>query len=343
MIRISRRFLRRVTTVAVSLFIVSSGLPVYAQDAGIVLRMLVGYRTQRATLQLTDAQKQQADELARQAQDATRAQKYGDALRYYYQGLAVMRNAEWTPALELATSLQGRLDHALLEPGKPVTIELKPLFTSPHGAEVNMTASVYLMPGAQSLGPKQSVDSKALPFKAPVTVPEIAPGNYTLEVRLAADGATAANPFVKSLPIHVEALSGEASRVRTRLANITQKNSATNTAAYALTLYDLADRGEVNPNQYKLREELAAAGSMLDALEAGKDPFAAKRGDFRKAYRSGVDNTLQPYRVFIPDSYRLDTPGRSWWRCMEWAATRTPCSTSTAASSNAKPLGWALW
>ena len=42
---------------------------------------------------------------------------------------------------------------------------------------------------------------------------------------------------------------------------------------------------------------------MLDDLEAKRDPFAARRGDFKKAYRSKVDNTLQPYRVFVPASY----------------------------------------
>ena len=51
------------------------------------------------------------------------------------------------------------------------------------------------------------------------------------------------------------------------------------------------------------REEFAAANAILSALDAGKDPFAGKRGDSRRAYRSAVDQTLQPYRLFIPESY----------------------------------------
>ena len=39
---------------------------------------------------------------------------------------------------------------------------------------------------------------------------------------------------------------------------------------------------------------------MLAAEREGRDPFAARRGDFRKAYRSKVDDTLQPYRIFVP-------------------------------------------
>src|SRR5437763_12643563 len=92
-------------------------LVLYAQDASLVLRTSVTYRTQRATLPLTEEQRQQADDLGRRAQQAGQAAQYGEAMRYYAQGLAVMRKIPWTPAFALASSLQGRLDHAMLDPG----------------------------------------------------------------------------------------------------------------------------------------------------------------------------------------------------------------------------------
>ena len=55
-------------------------------------------------------------------------------------------------------------------------------------------------------------------------------------------------------------------------------------------------------------DEFAAANAILGALEAGKDPFAGKPGDSRRAYRSAVDNTLQPYRLFIPNTYDGSKP-----------------------------------
>ena len=51
------------------------------------------------------------------------------------------------------------------------------------------------------------------------------------------------------------------------------------------------------------RAEFAAAEAILDALEAGKDPFAGKHGDSHRAYRSPVDQSLQPYRIFVPAKY----------------------------------------
>lgn len=274
-----------------------------AQDAGLVLRTSVTYRTQRATLQLTEAQRAQADDLARQAQQANQARQYGDALRAYDHGLAVMRNQEWTPAFELASSLESSVDHAMIEPGARVTVSLRPYFATPAAAGTHMTAAVVLMPGGQTVGAGRAVDPAALPVTLPLSLPDVQPGDYTLEVRLTGDAATTGAPFVKSLPVHVEVLSGEADRLRARLARINKKNSATATAEYALALYGLADRGEVNPNRYKMREEFAAANTILDAVEAGRDPFATRNGDVRKAYRSAVDNTLQPYRLLVPQTY----------------------------------------
>jgi predicted peptidase len=47
---------------------------------------------------------------------------------------------------------------------------------------------------------------------------------------------------------------------------------------------------------------------MLDSVERGRDPLAARRGEFKKAYLSKVDNTLQPYQLFVPSSYDASKP-----------------------------------
>jgi hypothetical protein len=185
------------------------GLVLYAQDAGMVLRTSVTYNTQKATLQLTDDQRQKADELSREAQQANRDGKYGDAIRCLYQGLAVMRNVPWTPAFEFASSLQGKLDHAIVEPGTQVGVTLTPLYATPRAAEVKLNASLVLVPvksegaGQKMLGAPVTVIPSATPFTTRVALPGIPAGDYTIEVRLAADGETAAasarGTFLKSL------------------------------------------------------------------------------------------------------------------------------------------------
>src|SRR5258708_2345190 len=203
------------------------GLVLSAQDAGMVLRTSVTYNTQKATLQLTDDQRHKADELSREAQQANQAGKYGDALRSLYQGLAVMRNVPWTPAFEFVTSLQAKLDHAVVEPRTQVTLTLTPLYATPRAAGIKLNASFVLVPlkkdGAaqKPLGAPVAINPAAGRFITRVALPETSVGDYTIEVQLAADGdapvAAARGAFMKSLPLHVDTLAESVQRLRAHL------------------------------------------------------------------------------------------------------------------------------
>ena len=298
--------------------ILAAGLVVNGQDAGLVLRTSVGYNTQRASLPLTDEQRKEAERLGQEAQRASQSRQYGEAMRDYNQGTAIMRNIAWTPAYELAVSLQGRLDHAMVEPGKSVGVILTPLYSDEREKGLKMTAALALVPAkengaeAATLASGVKLDPAALPFTTRVTLPARVSGDFNLEVRLSAEGETPADgarsAFVKSLPVHIEALSADAQRLKEELAKAKQGSPSLATAQYALALYEKADQGEVNPSRYNFHEQFANATAIVDAVDQGRDAFAGKRGDFRKAYRSMVDNTLQPYRIFVPTSYDGSKP-----------------------------------
>jgi len=301
--------------IAASLLL-SFGLVLSAQDAGMVLRTSVTYNTQKATLPLTDDQRRQADELAREAQQATQAGKHGDAMRSLYHGLAMMRNVPWTPAVEFATSLQGRLDHAVVEPGAQVRVTLTPLYSTQGAEGTKLNASLFLIPvkkdeaALKPLGAAAAVDPAAGPFTMRAALPKTPAGDYTIEVRLAAEsepGAAARGAFVKSLPLRIDTLADSVQQLRARLAKAPKKDGFA-TDEYAIALYERADAGDINPARVNFREEFGAATAILGALDAGKDPFAGKRGDGRRAYRSAVDDTLQPYRLFVPESYDASKP-----------------------------------
>jgi predicted esterase len=287
-------------------------LIVPAQDAGTVLSTSVAYTTEKATAHLTEDQRHQADELERQAQLANRAGKYGEALHSLYQGMALMRNTPWTPAVEYATSLRGKLDHAVVEPGAAVTVTLTPIFATPRAAALKLKASLSLVSAKRDGPPARpledvAVDPAAPAFTTRVSLKDAPAGDYTVEVHLSEGGdapalPAARNPLVKNLPVHVETLSEAMAQLRARLAKAPRKNGLA-TAEYAIAIYDRADSGELNPARVNFREEIAGANAILDSLEAGKDPFAAKRGDVHRAYRSAVDNSLQPYRLFVPQAY----------------------------------------
>ena len=57
-----------------------------------------------------------------------------------------MRNVPWTPAFEFATSLQGKLDHAIVEPGAQVRVKLMPLYRHSGRRGHKLSASLFLIP-----------------------------------------------------------------------------------------------------------------------------------------------------------------------------------------------------
>ena len=237
--------MKRIPPTVVALVALASIGILSAQDAGMVLRTSVTYRTQKATLQLTADQRREADELEREAQAANQAGKYGDAMRSMYHGLSVMRNVPWTPAVEFATSLQGKLDHAIVEPAANVTVTLTPLFSAPRAAELKMTAALVLVPlkkeGAieKVLGAPVAVSAAATPFTTRAAMPASLTGDYTIEVRLAADGEApppaARGTFVKTLPLHIDTLGESVKALRARLAKAPKKDGLAS-AEYALAL-----------------------------------------------------------------------------------------------------------
>ena len=291
-------------------------LSLLGQDAGMALSTMVSYRTQRASLKLTDDQAKVADRMAEEAQQQTQAAHYDEAMRRYEHGFAAMHGVDWTPAVELVSSFQAKLNHALAAPGDQIAVSLVPLYATERAASEKIRASVVLVPTRKDGPPEKTLTASTeikLPFIATVEVPPAAEGDYTLQVRMtlpdgtSPDGLRAA--FVKSLPVHIEALSAEAEKLRGRLAKLVKKDSpALPSAQYVMAHYEQADRGEVSPARYNFRGEIASANTILDALDAGRDPFAGKQGDLRKAYLSNVDHTLQPYRIFIPTQYDPSKP-----------------------------------
>jgi predicted esterase len=55
-----------------------------------------------------------------------------------------------------------------------------------------------------------------------------------------------------------------------------------------------------------LRLRIERVEALVKRAEAGKDVYAERRGFFRRAFRSELDGTLQPYGIRIPDDFDPD-------------------------------------
>ncbi|HKP10984.1 MAG TPA: prolyl oligopeptidase family serine peptidase, partial [Blastocatellia bacterium] len=302
--------------------VVACAVTVAAQDAGQALRVSVGFNTLKNSTQLTPEKRAEVDNLGKMAQAAAAEKRFGDALKHYYHGIALMRGNEWTPSRAMSSALTMKVDRAVVEPGEAISIKLGQIFALDQKLEGKLSGSVALLniKGDEPVRATRAVenlepDFTTSPASIELRAPEIEDGNYRLTLKLQ---AAAGEPILKTVVVHIErGLKAEAARASARIAKVKAGLSAKRqeallaslaSAEYRVALVDMASASAINFERINFRDQLREANAMLDDLEAQRDPFAARRGDFKKAYRSQVDNTLQPYRVFVPAGYDRTKP-----------------------------------
>src|SRR5262249_13815828 len=69
------------------------------------------------------------------------------------------------------------------------------------------------------------------------------------------------------------------------------------------SMVEMANSGRLSVERADVKGAVVNASATLDRIEKGEDPLRARRGDIQWAYRSAVDDTVQPYRFYIPTDY----------------------------------------
>jgi predicted esterase len=289
-----------------------------AQDAGQVLRLSVQYNTLKNSSKMSDEVRAEVGRLEKLAQEANAARRYGEAIKHLSQASVILRGQSWTAACALSSALTVKLNRAVLEPAETAQLQLGQIFSLDDKSDVALKATVELFPmqGTESpitLKTVVNISAGVLvpPASIPVSIPDVPPGNYRLSLTL--QFADAAEPVNKTAVVHIErglaakfkAAKEEALKIENRLRaeNKEALLAALPTASYRIRLFEMASASEINFTRIDFTQELKEASALLEQLKAGLDPFRSQRGDFRKAYLSKVDNSLQPYRLFVPASY----------------------------------------
>ncbi len=298
---------------ALTLAILLSSLAIAGQapDAGDVVRSFVAYRSMIAsTAGLAPAQKAEVDRLTQQAHAAGKAGDYREALRHLTHGMALMQGMPWTPATSLSMALQITVDHIMWEPGRTIRVTISEKF--PHEGELKDKVPVLafmsgMTPGELNIQVKQwdPIDLQKLPWTGEFQVPPIKKENfYYLEVRLPTTEPVLLKSSVK---IRLQAgVDERAEALRKRSETLSAEVKASPMfpmVLYAASLYRLVDSGVVDCTYENFRKDFEYANQMMDALEQGKDPVPDWRGDLHMAYRSKLDGSLQPYRLYVPSKY----------------------------------------
>jgi predicted esterase len=288
-----------------------------AQDAAQVLRLSVGYNTLKNSTPLKPEQATEVDRLAKLAQAAAGARNYGEALKDYYHAMTVIRGGQWTPSTALGFSLAVELKTALPEQNSKDEIILKSIYKldEPVDGSITGTLSLVKLSGdnVAQLGTFDNLgsDLNSHPGALTFTLPEVPDGNYKLHVALKPGSGEETKKDIdvhvqRGLALRVQAAQEAIDALRPRLGSQTASRSvldALASAEYHVELYNLASRASLNFTHIDFDKEINEATQDLAELNLGRDPYAARHGDFRRAYLSTVDNSLQPYRVYVPAAY----------------------------------------
>lgn len=294
-------------------------LPIQAQDAAMTLRLSVGFRTLKNSERMSDEIRKIVEELEAKARTATNGQKYGEAVKYYLRAMALIRNQPWTPASALNSALQVKLERAVFDPGDKARITVSQLFQLDEPIMGKLSGSISLKSSKQDNELKKLSDIEpdfTKPFSIEAAIPDVADGAYQLTLTLKSkDG----EPIVKPASVLISrGLINQAGAIKTRAASVAaklmteQKNDllkAIPSVEYAASMIDLVNSGQLSIDRADIKSAITKAASTLDQIDKGINPLRAIHGDIYWAYRSAVDNTIQPYRFYIPKNY----DGKTKW------------------------------
>jgi acetyl esterase/lipase len=248
----------------------------------------------------------QVEQLNKAALAAVAAGDHMASVKNVSHALTLLRGQDWTPQRAFSAAMTVDLDRAVVAPGENVKIHLGQAFALDEKLPGAIKVAVALQESRTSETELKFLDVSdtdwaRTPLDIEVTTPNMPCANCRIAVTIGDP------PIRRTVPIRI--LPGLAD-LNKRIAAANDRIAALEAKAKADSKADLADA--LAPIQYRLSQVDQAsfneADTALGALESGGNPWAAHRGDFRMAYRSAVDNTLQPYRLFVPSTYDGSKP-----------------------------------
>ena len=293
--------------------------PIFAQDAAQFLRLSVGFNTLKNSGKFSDEKKKEIADIEAKARAANSEKKFGDAIRYLNQGITLMRGQAWTPSRALGIALQMQSDRVIADPGDNLKIKITQLFALEEPLSGKLNGSLTIAPTKNKEAAKElkslteiTTDFIASPLSLEAKIPELEDGEYvvTLSLKPAEGDAitkTSLLNVTRGLSAQQKSLRARADKAAIEFNSKPELLNALAAVNYQLSIPDFVSAGQISGAR-DFKKEIAVASTYLDQITKGENPLRAMKGDFRWAYKSVVDNSLQPYRVFVPSKYDASKP-----------------------------------
>jgi len=278
----------------------------------------VQYATRKNTVKPQGELKAQIDALDAQIAEASRAGRNGELRRLFTKGMALLNNRPWTDEIEYASSLVLRTDRVVVDSTKPYSLRLEQIYAPSIALQRALTAHLALRkrpappaPGQQQpQGPSEVVkdlgdfegvarDLRESPFPFEVDLHDVQNGAYLMTVDVADQGkplgvASLAIAVRRGLDDLVSRLEADAKRA---------PESVRADILFPIDRMKNVNRGRLELRTFDPERDFAAAETVAAGAKGGKDPFAARTGDFKRHYLLASANEILPYRMYVPTSY----------------------------------------
>jgi poly(3-hydroxybutyrate) depolymerase len=291
---------------ALTLLVGASSIVGQARDTVAIMR--TRYNTAKNNAKAQGELKQKLDAIDQQLARAMRLGRTGEQRRLYTQGIALASGREWTPETEFTSSLALRTERVFVSPEKPVSFRLEQIYSPtaelsnpltvrvsinrPGGGGANAQATKLKDGGVFSNVSRDLIDD---PLRFDLDLSGLDDGR--IQIRAEVQEGTRALGAV-NLPIEIHRGLDEKLR---RLQTVNNPD-----VLYPVDYIRNVDRGRIPIGQFDLKRELTQAEGALAILNAGKDPFAGKTGDFKRHYLLEEAGEILPYRVYVPTAYKAE-------------------------------------
>jgi hypothetical protein len=274
------------------------------------------YNTARTQAKPAGESKARFDALEEQIARAARLGRTGEVRRLYAQGIALAGGRAWTPEVEFASSLVLGSERLFVDGTTPVSIRLEQIY--PPSIELAQPLQVRVAlhkPGTgargNQLGEKVrdagtfegvSRDLIDAPLRFDVDLSAVPDGRVIVRAETF-EGGRALGAATLAIEVH-RGLDRRLQQLESGAGQLKGVDALRAEVLYPVDYLRNVDRGTIPLGSFDYERELTTAEGVLASLQAGRDPFAGRTGDFKRHYAFTDAGEVMPYRVYVPTSNR---------------------------------------
>ena len=303
---------------ALGLVATTGSIPLGAQAPVGVLSLSVRHTTLKNTTRPTGELNALVDSLDVQIATAARLGRTSELRRLYAQAATVLARRPWTPEAEFASSLVARTDRQVADPARRWSMRVEQIYAPAITLDRPLVATATLRQRAEGSAPAAPMrvvkalgtfdavprDLRDTPFIIEADLRDVADGTYMVAVELRDSTRTLGTA---ALTLVVRA-GLDAAVARLEAAAAKASEPVRSDLLFPVDRLRHVNLNRIALNTFNPARDLAAAESVLVAVNARKDPWVGRTGDLKRHYWLEAAGEVMPYRLYVPKRYTATTP-----------------------------------